>query len=192
MKIQFTLNGQARQVDCEAHESLMAVLRRNSIWSVKHGCETGECGACSVLIDGKLTPTCVMLAGQADGHNLVTVEALAPSHSADGRGVSALQQAFIDTGAIQCGYCTAGMIMAAAALLYEHPDPSVAQIRSALARNVCRCCAARGGLLDVSPEKALGPHTAARSRVLRAARGGSRRRARSQPARAGATPGFRC
>jgi putative selenate reductase molybdopterin-binding subunit len=139
MNIQFTLNGESRQVDCEPHESLMAVLRRSGAWSVKHGCETGECGACSVLVDGKLMPTCVMLAGQADGHALVTVESLSPSHSADGRGVDALQQAFIDSGAIQCGYCTPAMLLAAQALLAAEKNPSEAQVREALSAVLCRC-----------------------------------------------------
>jgi aerobic-type carbon monoxide dehydrogenase small subunit (CoxS/CutS family) len=74
MKIQFTLNGQPKQFECEPGESLMSLLRRSGVWSVKHGCETGECGACSILLDGKIVPTCVMLAGQADGHTIETVE----------------------------------------------------------------------------------------------------------------------
>jgi len=139
MNIQFTLNGEARQVECAPDESLMVVLRRSGAWSVKHGCETGECGACSVLVDGKLMPTCVMLAGQADGHALVTVESFSPSHSADGHGVDTLQQAFIDSGAIQCGYCTPAMLLAAQALLAAETHPSEAQVREALSAVLCRC-----------------------------------------------------
>ena len=139
MNIQFTLNGEAQQAECAPHESLMVLLRRLGAWSVKHGCETGECGACSVLVDGKLMPTCVMLAAQADGHALVTVESLSPSHSADGQGVDILQRAFIDSGAIQCGYCTPAMLLAAQALLAKEPRPSEDQVREALSAVLCRC-----------------------------------------------------
>src|SRR5512136_645870 len=121
MNITFTLNGTERHFDCAPGESLLSLLRRAEIWSVKHGCETGECGACSVLIDGRLTPTCVMLAAQADGHDLQTVEALSA-----GAELHPLQQAFIDTGAIQCGYCTPAMLLAAKA-------------REVLTAVMCRC-----------------------------------------------------
>ena len=95
MQIQFNLNGQPKQFECEASETLMSLLRRNGVWSVKHGCETGECGSCSVLFDGKLVPTCILLAAQADGHNIVTVEYLT-----QGQEIHPIQQAFIDTGSI--------------------------------------------------------------------------------------------
>ena len=134
MNVQFTLNGQAQQAECPPYETLMVLLRRSGTWSVKHGCETGECGACSVLLDGKLVPTCVMLAGQADGHTLVTVESLAPDH-----GVNSLQQAFIDSGAIQCGYCTPAMLLAAKALLEREKRPTESQVREALSAVLCRC-----------------------------------------------------
>ena len=96
MEIHLTLNGQRQTLTAAPGESLLQALRRAGVWSVKHGCETGECGACAVLIDGALTPTCVTLAAQAEGRQLVTVESLAP-----GQSVHPLQQAFIDTGAIQ-------------------------------------------------------------------------------------------
>jgi putative selenate reductase molybdopterin-binding subunit len=134
MNIQFTLNGETQQAECPPHESLMALLRRRGAWSVKHGCETGECGACSVLVDGKLMPTCVMLAGQIEGRALVTVESFAPDH-----GVDTIQQAFIDSGAIQCGYCTPAMLLATRALLEKEQRPSEAQVREALSAVLCRC-----------------------------------------------------
>ena len=93
MNIQFTLNGQPKSLDCAPGELLMVFLRRNGCWSVKHGCETGECGACAVLVDGRLTPTCVMLAAQADGHAITTVESFGP-----GQELHPLQQAFAETG----------------------------------------------------------------------------------------------
>src|SRR5512135_2030316 len=134
MNIAFTLNGTERHFDCAPGESLLSLLRRAEIWSVKHGCETGECGACSVLIDGRLTPTCVMLAAQADGHDLQTVEALSA-----GAELHPLQQAFIDTGAIQCGYCTPAMLLAAKALLDKNPRPTEAEAREVLTAVMCRC-----------------------------------------------------
>ena len=134
MKLQFTLNANPLQFDFEAHESLMHVLRRERIWSVKHGCETGECGACSVLLDGNLTPTCVLLAGQAEGHSVITVEGMAGRHN-----LHPIQQAFVDTGAIQCGYCSPAMILATKALLDTEMNPSETQARDALAGVLCRC-----------------------------------------------------
>ena len=134
MNIEFSLNGHSQNIDCPPGESLMSVLRRSGCWSVKHGCETGECGACAVLIDGALTPTCITLAGQAEGRQLVTVESLAL-----GQAVHPIQQAFIDTGAIQCGYCTPAMILAAKALLDRAARPSEAEVRDVLSGVLCRC-----------------------------------------------------
>ncbi len=134
MKILLTLNGQPRQIDSPPHESLMALLRRLGMWSVKHGCETGECGACSVLLDGQLVPTCILLAAQADGRTITTLESLAPGHA-----LHPIQQAFIDAGAIQCGDCTPAMILATKALLDSAPTPTEAQVREALSGVLCRC-----------------------------------------------------
>lgn len=134
MKIQFTLNGEPKQLDCEPGESLMALLRRSGCWSVKHGCETGECGACSILLDGRIAPTCVMLAGQADGRSIETVEGLTI-----GQEVHPIQQAFIDVGAIQCGYCTPAMILAAKMLIAKEPRPAESQVRDVLGAVLCRC-----------------------------------------------------
>ena len=134
VKIQLTLNAKEVQYACEPHESLMGVLRRERIWSVKHGCETGECGSCSVLLDGKLTPTCILLAGQSEGSSVITVEGLTTRHD-----LHPIQQAFIDTGAIQCGYCTPAMILATKALLEKEKNPSDTQARDTLAGVLCRC-----------------------------------------------------
>jgi len=136
MNVSFTLNGQHHRFACEPGESLMSLLRRNQIWSVKHGCETGECGACSVLVDGKLTPTCVLPAARMEGRSIVTVEAF---DGGPGAPLDPIQQAFADTGAIQCGYCTPAMVLAARELLDAEPNPTEEQARSALGGVLCRC-----------------------------------------------------
>jgi putative selenate reductase molybdopterin-binding subunit len=143
MKIHFTLNGKAIELEVDGRETLLEVLReRLGLFSVKHGCETGECGACAVLIDGEPRNTCVMLAPQVDGHEVVTIEALG-EHPDPGwresQGLDPIQQAFIETGAIQCGYCTPAMILAARALLQEEANPTEAQVREALSGVLCRC-----------------------------------------------------
>lgn len=137
LNISFTLNGQAKSLECAPGELLMTALRRSGCWSVKHGCETGECGACAVLINGRLTPTCVLLAGQVEGQAVVTVEHLAPGGHQD--GLHPLQQAFVETGAIQCGYCTPAMLLAAKALIEKNPRPSEGEVRDALSGVLCRC-----------------------------------------------------
>ncbi|MDW8327808.1 MAG: molybdopterin cofactor-binding domain-containing protein [Anaerolineales bacterium] len=134
MNIHLTLNGQPATLICEPHETLMAVLRRHGLWSVKHGCETGECGACSVLLDGRIAPTCVLLAAQAEGRSVVTVESLSPGHA-----LHPIQQAFAENGAIQCGYCTPAMVLAAKMLLDRNPNPTEAEVREALGAVLCRC-----------------------------------------------------
>src|SRR3990172_4956069 len=134
MNIHLTLNGQPKTLTCAPDESLMTALRRAGVWSVKHGCETGECGACSVLLDGKLVPTCILLAAQAQGRSVVTVESLST-----GSEMHPIQQAFAEMGAIQCGYCTPAMILATKALLDEEKHPTEAQAREALSAALCRC-----------------------------------------------------
>ncbi len=136
MVLHFTLNDKSTQLDCAPGDTLLAALRRANVWSVKHGCETGECGACSVLLDGKIAPTCVLLAAQAEGRNVVTVESLAGGHV---ERVHPIQQAFIDAGAVQCGYCTPAMILATKALLEKEKNPTEAQAREALSATLCRC-----------------------------------------------------
>ena len=134
MNIHLILNGQPKQLTCAPDESLMSALRRAGVWSVKHGCETGECGACSVLMDGKLVPTCILLAAQVQGRSVVTVESLST-----GAEMHPIQQAFAETGAIQCGYCTPAMILATKALLDQEKHPTEAQAREALSAALCRC-----------------------------------------------------
>ncbi|MHB8597928.1 MAG: molybdopterin-dependent oxidoreductase [Ktedonobacteraceae bacterium] len=134
MELELRINGTIKSLDAAPNESLMTVLRREGYFSVKHGCETGECGACTVLVDGVPRPACVMLAAQAGGCTLTTVESLGNS-----RKLHPLQEAFIDTGAIQCGFCTPGMVLSAYALLQANPDPTEAEVRDAISGNLCRC-----------------------------------------------------
>jgi carbon-monoxide dehydrogenase small subunit len=129
------VNGEIRQVAFEPYKTLLEVLREDmALTGTKHGCELGECGACTVLIDGEPVFSCLSLAVEAVGRRVTTVEGLAE------RGQpSALQRAFAATGAAQCGYCTPGFLMSATALLERNPRPSVAEIKEALAGNLCRC-----------------------------------------------------
>jgi putative selenate reductase molybdopterin-binding subunit len=128
MRIRFNLNGNPVDVDLPADTTLLTTLREHlGIFGVKHGCETGECGACTVLLNGEPVNTCVMLAAQADGKTITTIEAIGehPEHGwKQTAGLSALQRAFVETGAIQCGYCTPAMILAARALLEREADPT--------------------------------------------------------------------
>ncbi len=143
MMIRFTLNGIPVEIDVPPETTLLTALREElGIFGVKHGCETGECGACTVLFDGKPVNSCVMLAVQVDGHNLVTIEALGEHPQfgwRKGKGLDPLQQAFVDTGAIQCGFCTPAMILAARSLLEQESNPTEAQIREVLSGVLCRC-----------------------------------------------------
>jgi len=135
MQITLNLNGADCTLVIAPNELLMTALRKNAMWSVKHGCETGECGACVVLLDGKPTPTCILLAAQADGRRVTTLEALA----ATSHDMQPLQTAFVETGAIQCGFCTPAMTLCAAHLLQNNPNPSDAEVRASLAGVLCRC-----------------------------------------------------
>ncbi len=143
MRIDFQLNGDEISIDVPADTTLLTALREElGLFSVKHGCETGECGACTVLMDGRPVNACVLLAAQADGHELFTLEALGEHPELGWKpsdGLHLLQQAFVETGAIQCGFCTPGMILAALALLHRERDPSEAQIRDAFSGILCRC-----------------------------------------------------
>jgi len=135
VRIELTVNGERREADVWAGESLLYVLReRLGLPGSKNACEQGECGSCSVLLDGRLVCACLVLAAQADGHELVTVEGLGE----DG-GLHPVQEAFAETGAVQCGFCTPGFVVAAADLLARNPHPSEDQIREALSGNLCRC-----------------------------------------------------
>jgi len=135
MRIELTVNGERREADVWAGESLLYVMReRLGLPGSKNACEQGECGSCSVRLDGKLVCACLVLAAQAEGHELVTVEGLAE----DGE-LHPVQAAFTETGAVQCGFCTPGFIVATADLLARTPSPSDDEIREALSGNLCRC-----------------------------------------------------
>ena len=135
MRVELTVNGERREADVWEGESLLTALRdRLELPGSKNACEQGECGSCSVLLDGELVCSCLVLAAQADGHAVVTVEGLA-----GGGGLHPVQEAFAEAGAVQCGFCTPGFIVAAADLLRRTPDPSDDEIREALSGNLCRC-----------------------------------------------------
>jgi len=135
-ELTFTLNGRPVSVQAPADRSLLDVLRDDlGLTGTKEGCNIGECGACSVLLDGRLVNSCLVLARQAGGRSVVTIEGV---RGADG-GPNDLQQAFIDYGAVQCGYCIPGMVLAGEALLSVNPQPDRVQIREAIAGNLCRC-----------------------------------------------------
>ena len=135
MKIELTVNGEQREADVWEGESLLFALReRLGLPGSKNACEQGECGSCSVLLDGTLVCACLVLAAQADGHEVVTVEGLAE----DGE-LHRVQEAFVEAGAVQCGFCTPGLVVATADLLAHNPKPSDDEIREALSGNLCRC-----------------------------------------------------
>ena len=135
MKVALTLNGHAASADVAEHDSLLTALREDfALPGSKNACEQGECGSCSVLLDGELVCACLVLAAAADGREVRTVEGLAP----DG-GMHPVQRAFVDAGAVQCGFCTPGLIVATEALLRANPEPTDSEIREALAGNICRC-----------------------------------------------------
>jgi carbon-monoxide dehydrogenase small subunit len=136
MKLRVTVNGEPREIDVAwGGESLLYALReRLGLPGSKNACEQGECGSCSVYLDGMLVCSCLVLAAQAHGREVVTVEGLARNGE-----LHAIQQAFIDSGAVQCGFCTPGLIVASHDLLARDPRPSEAEIREALAGNICRC-----------------------------------------------------
>jgi len=135
VKIELTVNGERREADVWSGESLLTTLRdRLELPGSKNACEQGECGSCSVLLDGTLVCSCLVLAAQADGHEVVTVEGLGENGA-----LHPVQEAFADTGAVQCGFCTPGFVVAAADLLRRNSDPSDDEIREALSGNLCRC-----------------------------------------------------
>ena len=135
MKISFTLNHRPVTLDTDPRRRLLDVLREDFLLTgTKEGCGEGECGACTILLDHQVVHACLVLAGQLEGHQVLTIEGLGNQGQPD-----PLQRAFVDQGAIQCGFCTPGMILSAKALLLENPNPTEAQIRSALDGNICRC-----------------------------------------------------
>jgi aerobic carbon-monoxide dehydrogenase small subunit len=135
VRITVRVNGAEQRADCWEGESLLFALREKlGFPGSKNACEQGECGSCSVLLDGTLVCACLVLAAQADGHDVTTVEGLA-----QGESLHAVQQAFVDAGAVQCGFCTPGLVVATADLLRRTPHPSDDEIREALSGNLCRC-----------------------------------------------------
>jgi carbon-monoxide dehydrogenase small subunit len=135
MRVALQVNGESREVEVWEGESLLFALREGlELPGSKNACEQGECGSCSVLLDGVLVCSCLVLAAQADGHDVVTVEGLGE----DGR-LHRVQEAFAETGAVQCGFCTPGFFVATADLLERNPDPTDDEIREALSGNLCRC-----------------------------------------------------
>lgn len=135
-RISFILNGELQELDVEDHWTLLYLLREKlGLTGTKEGCGSGECGACTVVVDGKAINSCLYLAVEADGKEVLTIEGMA---APDGT-LHPLQRAFVEHGAIQCGFCTPGMIMSAKALLDENPNPTEEEIRHALAGNLCRC-----------------------------------------------------
>jgi len=133
--ITLNVNGRARDLAVEPNRTLLDVLRQDlELTGTKRGCDLGECGSCTVILNGKPVNSCLVLAVQANGAEILTIEGLAgPS------GLHPVQQAFVDKGAIQCGFCTPGMILSATHLLQKNPKPSEEEIRTALSGNLCRC-----------------------------------------------------
>lgn len=134
MDILLTINGEKRQATIQVGETLLEVLRRLGFAGVKHGCEDGSCGVCAVLLDGKTVHACILLVAQADGHSITTIEGIGSREH-----LHPLQVAFVEHGAVQCGYCTPAMILSAKALLDENPHPTEMEVREALSGVLCRC-----------------------------------------------------
>jgi carbon-monoxide dehydrogenase small subunit len=135
MRISLTVNGERRETNVWGGESLLYALReRLDLPGSKNACEQGECGSCSVLLDGTLVCSCLVLAAQADGHQVTTVEGLGA-----GDALHRVQEAFVVAGAVQCGFCTPGLVVATVDLLEQSPEPSDDEIREALSGNLCRC-----------------------------------------------------
>jgi aerobic-type carbon monoxide dehydrogenase small subunit (CoxS/CutS family) len=133
--VTIVVNGETRRASVPPETTLLKLLRENFLLTgAKLGCDVGDCGACTVIVDGKPVNACLMLVGQADGRQVITIEGLATRDR-----LHPLQQAFEDNGSLQCGFCGPGVIMSAKALLDESPDPAVQEIRDALAGSLCRC-----------------------------------------------------
>lgn len=133
--INLTVNGQAYRLETKPNQTLLYLLRDDlGLTGSKDGCREGECGACTVLLDGEPVNACLVLAGQADGHDVVTIEGLAQNGQ-----LHPVQRAFVEAAAVQCGFCTPGLIMSSVALLRHTSAPTESQIRTALGGNLCRC-----------------------------------------------------
>lgn len=134
MKLNTTINGIKKIFEIPARELLLDFLRREGYWGVKRGCETGDCGSCAVLVDGKSIASCLMFAAQIEGREVTTIEGLGTP-----RNPHPLQECFVETGGTQCGFCIPGMILSAAELLSSNPKPSQEEIAETLDGNLCRC-----------------------------------------------------
>lgn len=132
--IRVTVNGRERTWAARPGDTLLEILRREGFVGVKKGCGTGDCGACTVLLNGRAVNACLVLAAKADGGAVMTIEGVA-----DGERLHPVQDAFLEAGAVQCGYCTPGMVLSAVALLSRNADPTEAEIREAISGNLCRC-----------------------------------------------------
>ncbi|HEY7289034.1 MAG TPA: (2Fe-2S)-binding protein [Vicinamibacterales bacterium] len=135
LHVETTINNEATEFLCEGHETLLSALRdKVGLTGTKEGCATGDCGACSVLLDGRLVPSCLVLAAEAQDRRVTTIEGIAGA-----RDLHPLQRKFLEHAALQCGICTPGFIVAAKALLDKQPNPSEREVRFWLAGNLCRC-----------------------------------------------------
>ncbi|MFV2014663.1 MAG: (2Fe-2S)-binding protein [Candidatus Heimdallarchaeota archaeon] len=134
MKFEITINGEKKTIEAEAREILLDVLRRERYFGVKRGCSEGSCGSCMILLDGIPRKCCIMFVGQAHERSVTTIEGLG-----DRENPHVIQDAFVDNGAAQCGYCIPGMIISASSLLDVNKTPTVDEIKEALAGNLCRC-----------------------------------------------------
>ena len=134
-EISLNVNGKDYGLEVDENKRLLDVLREDlNLIGVKEGCSEGECGACSIIMDGELVNSCLIMAFQADGSHIITIEGLEKNGE-----IHPIQQAFIDVGAVQCGYCTPGMVLAVKALLDKNPEPSREEIREGISGNLCRC-----------------------------------------------------
>ena len=149
--VSFTLNGKPVTLEVEPRTTLLRARREHGVTSVKRGCEEGECGTCTVLLDDVLQKSCMVLALEAEGRSVVTTEGLLGPKGE----LHPVQQAFIDEGAIQCGFCTPGMILSVVDLLRRHPEPTDEQIRVGLSGNLCRCTGYTGIFRAVRKAAAL-------------------------------------
>ena len=134
MTITLSINGKEKTFGIEPGEKLLDVLRREGYMGVKKGCGSGDCGACAILLNGRAVNSCLVFAAKADGSEILTIEGLAA-----GETLHPIQTAFLSEGAVQCGYCTPGMVISTVDLLSRNPDPTEGEIREALSGNLCRC-----------------------------------------------------
>lgn len=134
MKLTVTINGKQKTIEMKGSENLLDLLRAEGYFGVKRGCENGDCGSCAVMVDGRAMCSCLMMAGQVQGRDLLTIEGMG-----DPVNPHPLQQSFVDCGAAQCGFCIPGMIVAAKELIDDHGEPTMAQMQDVLDGNLCRC-----------------------------------------------------